>query len=92
MRLEILYAAEKKIDERGVGDPEAIYKIAQAYGLLGDRASALRVLQYSIETGFFSYPYLANDPLLCVLRGNGEFDRMMEVARQRHESFKARFL
>jgi TolB-like protein len=66
--------------------------IAQAYDLLGDRASALRVLQYSIETGFFSYPYLANDPLLHVLRGSREFDRMMEVARQRHESFKARFL
>jgi DNA-binding winged helix-turn-helix (wHTH) protein/TolB-like protein len=90
--LDILHAAENKIHERGVGDPEAIYKIAQAYGLLGDRASALRVLQYSIETGFFSYPYLAKDPLLHVLRGDKEFERMMEVARRRHESFKARFL
>jgi hypothetical protein len=52
--LEILHTAENKIHERGVGDPEAIYKIAQAYGLLGDRASALRVLQHSIETGSFS--------------------------------------
>jgi len=90
--LEILHTAENKIHERGVGDPEAIYKIAQAYGLLGDRASALRVLRYSIETGFFSYPYLANDPLLHVLRGDREFDQMMEVARRRHESFQARFL
>jgi hypothetical protein len=49
-------------------------------------------LQHSIETGFFSYPYLANDPLLRVLRGDREFDRMMEVARRRHEFFKARFL
>jgi tetratricopeptide (TPR) repeat protein len=90
--LDILHAAENKIQERGVGDPEAIYKIAQAYGLLGDRASALRVLRYSIETGFFSYPYLEHDPLLNILRGDKEFDRMMEVARRRHESFKARFL
>jgi DNA-binding winged helix-turn-helix (wHTH) protein/TolB-like protein/Tfp pilus assembly protein PilF len=90
--LEILHTAENKIHERGVGDPEAIYKIAQAYSLLGDRASALRVLQYSIETGFFSYPYLANDPLLHAFRGDREFDRMMEVARRRQESFKARFL
>jgi DNA-binding winged helix-turn-helix (wHTH) protein/TolB-like protein len=90
--LEILYTAENKIHERGVGDPEAIYKIAQVYSLLGDRASALRVLQYSIETGFFSYPYLANDPLLHVLRGDREFDRMIEVARRRHESFKAGLL
>jgi DNA-binding winged helix-turn-helix (wHTH) protein/TolB-like protein/Tfp pilus assembly protein PilF len=89
--LEILHQTEDKIQERGVRDPEAIYKIAQAYAQLGDEASALRVLRYSIENGFFSFPYLATDPLLERLRNEAEFARLMEVARQRHVAFKTRF-
>lgn len=86
--LDTLREAESKIQKRGVGDPEAIYKIAQAYAVLGDKVSALRMLQHSIETGFFSYPYFAADPLLDSLRGDGEFTRLMTVARQRHEAFR----
>src|SRR5205807_5194301 len=56
--LGILRETESKIEQRGVGDPEAIYKIAQAYAELGDKGSALRVLRRSIEGGFFPYPYL----------------------------------
>ena len=41
----MLHVLEKKIGERGVGDPEATYKIAQAYSILGDKVSALRVLR-----------------------------------------------
>jgi DNA-binding winged helix-turn-helix (wHTH) protein/TolB-like protein len=89
--LEILHKAEDKIEERGVGDPEAIYKVAQAYALLGDEVSALRVLRYSIENGFFSYPYFATDPLLQSLRNEAEFTRLMEVARERHLAFKSLF-
>jgi hypothetical protein len=57
--LEILHDVESKIQQRGVGDPEATYKIAQAYSSLGDKASALRVLRISVEGGFFFYPYIA---------------------------------
>jgi len=90
--LDLLRAAEGKVNERGVSDPEAIYKIAQAYGVLGDRASALRVLKSSISSGFFSYPYLVNDPLLDSLRKEAEFNLLIAGARQRHESFKGKFL
>jgi tetratricopeptide (TPR) repeat protein len=62
--LEILRGLEKKVGERGVGDPEAMYKITQAYSILGDKTSALRVLRRSIEGGFFCYPYFTTDPLL----------------------------
>lgn len=88
---EILRSLEKKINERRVGDPEAIYKIAQAYAMLGDKSSALRVLKQSIENGFFPYPYFATDPLLDRLRNENEFSRLMSAARQRHELFKAAF-
>jgi DNA-binding winged helix-turn-helix (wHTH) protein/TolB-like protein/Flp pilus assembly protein TadD len=89
--LKILHDTEEKISERGVGDPEAIYKISQVYVVLGDKPSALRVLRRSIEAGFFSYPYFAKDPLLEPLRSEGELAGIMRLARERHESFRRAF-
>jgi len=86
--LTLLREAQRKIDERQVRDPEAIYKIAQAYLVLGDNVSALHVLRQSVEGGFFSYPYLTADPLLKNLRDEQEFPEILEVARKRHEAFK----
>jgi tetratricopeptide (TPR) repeat protein len=89
--LGLLHELESKIVQRGVGDPEATYKIAQAYAVLGDQMSALRALRMSVESGFFSYPYLSQDPLLKDLHGKPEFDRILNMARQRHEAFKRSF-
>jgi hypothetical protein len=82
---------EAKIDQRGVGDPEAAYKIAQGYAVLGDRTSALRVFKQSVESGFFPYPYLLTDPLLDSLRNEPEFVRLVSAARQRQEAFASAF-
>src|ERR1700733_7735752 len=38
--LGLLNGLERQIRERGVGDPEATYKIAEAYAVLGDKISA----------------------------------------------------
>jgi DNA-binding winged helix-turn-helix (wHTH) protein/TolB-like protein/Tfp pilus assembly protein PilF len=89
--LEILRDLEKKITDRGVGDPEAFYKIAQAYTVMGDKVSALRMLQRSIESGFFCFPYISADPLLDGLRSEPEFAQILQAARHRHESFKNSF-
>jgi DNA-binding winged helix-turn-helix (wHTH) protein/TolB-like protein len=89
--LNLLGGLESKIRERGVGDPEGTYKIAQAYAVLGDQTSALRALRMSVESGFFSYPYLSKDPLLNDLRREPEFDQTLNTARQRHEAFKSAF-
>jgi DNA-binding winged helix-turn-helix (wHTH) protein/TolB-like protein len=89
--LEILHEVENKIKERDVGDPEAIYKIAQAYAMLGDKVSAIRVLRHSIESGFFPYPYFVTDALLDGLRTQPEFTELMALARQRHEAFRKLF-
>ena len=89
--LEILHAVENKILTRGVGDSEAIYKLAEAYAVLGDRISALRVLKQSIDSGFFPYPYLMTDPLLDGLHGEAQFASLLESARRRHETFKKTF-
>jgi tetratricopeptide (TPR) repeat protein len=89
--LGLLNGLERQVRERGVGDPEATYKIAEAYAVLGDKISAGRALRTSVESGFFSYPYLARDPLLNDLRSEPEFDEILQKARQRHEAFKRAF-
>lgn len=89
--LEILRGLEKKMVERGVGDPEATYKIAQAYSTLGDKAAALRALRSSVEGGFFSYPYLITDPLLDPLRKEPEFAEILNLSQRRHQAFRNKF-
>ncbi len=89
--LEILRGLENKVRDRGVGDPEGMYKIGQAYAVLGDNVSALRVLRQSVENGFFCYPYFATDPLLNGLRNEPEFATLLNVARQRYEAFRRTF-
>jgi DNA-binding winged helix-turn-helix (wHTH) protein/TolB-like protein/Tfp pilus assembly protein PilF len=86
--IALLHEIETKIEQRGVQDPEALYKIAQAYAMLGDKASGLRVLARSIDNGFFPYPYLVADPLLEKVRREREFSRILENARVRHEKFR----
>jgi tetratricopeptide (TPR) repeat protein len=89
--LALLHDTEDKISERGVGDPEALYKVAQAYAELGDTASALRTFRHSIENGFFPYPYFVRDPLLKNLRQEAGFEAALQPAKQRHEAFRRKF-
>jgi DNA-binding winged helix-turn-helix (wHTH) protein/TolB-like protein len=86
--LQLLSGLEKTMTDRGVGDPEATYKIAEAYAVLADKRSALRALRTSVESGFFSYPYIEKDPLLNDLHSEREFTQILNAARQRHEAFK----
>jgi serine/threonine protein kinase len=89
--LKVLEQTEDEIEEHGVSDPELMYKIAQAYAVLGDKAAALHMLRHSIGGGFFCYPYFVRDPLLQSLRGEREFQELVEQARHRHEQFKSMF-
>jgi serine/threonine protein kinase/TolB-like protein/Tfp pilus assembly protein PilF len=89
--LKLLHETEDRIEEQGVTDAEGIYKVAQAYAVLGDKASALHMLRHSIGGGFFCYPYFVRDPLLQSIRNEPEFQTLMNQASQRHEQFKAKF-
>lgn len=73
-------------------DGELIYKVAQAYALLGDRDDALRLLARAIEQDFFCYPYIARDELMQSLRGDPAFARLVAAARQRHVEFRRTIL
>ena len=69
-----------------------MYKIGQAYALLGDEAAAVPMLSLSIKGGFFCYPYIKDDPLLVNIRARGEFAGLLESARNAHEEFRNRFM
>jgi hypothetical protein len=51
----------------------------------------MRALRMSVESGFFSSPYLSKDPLFNDLRREPEFDQTLNTARKRHEAFKSAF-
>jgi hypothetical protein len=51
-----LHDLERRIEQHRVVDPEGTYKIAEAYAVLGDKESTLRMFRYSIENVFFSWP------------------------------------
>ena len=89
--LVLLRETERKIESRGVLEAEAIYKMAQAYAVMGDKPSALRMLRRSVDNGFFPYPYLVQDPLLDSIRGEADYHSAVELARVRHEAFKKKF-
>jgi len=89
--LKLLQQIEEKIEERGVSDAEGIYKVAQAYAVLGDKSAALHMLRHSIGGGFFWYPYFIRDPLLQTLHDEPEFKTLMQQALHRHEQFKTTF-
>jgi serine/threonine protein kinase len=52
--------------------------LAEGYALTGRRGDALRSLGRAVEQGFINYPFLADDPLLASLRGDGDFDALMD--------------
>ena len=89
--LKLLRAEEDRADQRGVTDGEGIYKIAQAYSLLGDGDGALRVLRKSIDAGFYPYSYFQADQMLNPVRQRSDFPALMEDARKRAEEFRNQF-
>ena len=88
--LQLLRSAESRISKTGTGDGEITYKFAQAYDALGDKESALRAFDRSVEQGFFCYSYFSADPLLKNIRSEPECARILEKARLRQDAFKRR--
>jgi serine/threonine protein kinase/tetratricopeptide (TPR) repeat protein len=86
--LRLMRQTEAKVLDRGLEDAEGIFKIAQAYAVLGDKQSALRVLRRSVDGGFFCYPYFQSDPLLAGIRREPAFAEIIKKARSRQNRFR----
>ena len=82
----------KSLEARNIVDGERRYRLVHFYALLNDQKNAMRNLKLSIEGGFFNYPYINQDPLLDNLRDTKMFKMLLDQARQRHDSFKQKFV
>jgi TolB-like protein len=64
--------------------------LADGYALIGRRDEALRWLRQAIECGFINHPFLAiRDPFLAPLRGDAEFEALMQQVHRRWQAFNA---
>jgi TolB-like protein/lipopolysaccharide biosynthesis regulator YciM len=80
-----------RLEARNIVDGERRYRLVHFYALIGKKEDALRNLKKSIESGFFNFPYISNDPLLDNIRGTKEFKNLLAQAKKRHQAFKLRF-
>lgn len=81
----------KRLEERNIVDGERRYRLVHFYALIGKKEDALRNLKKSIESGFFNFPYISDDPFLDNIRGTKEFKNLLAQAKRRHQAFKLRF-
>jgi tetratricopeptide (TPR) repeat protein len=89
--LRLMHETARQLETRGLNDAEGVYKVAQAFAVLGDQPAAIHWLESSITGGFFCYPYINTDPLLGNVRQLPRFRAALEQARQRHEAFRRTF-
>jgi serine/threonine protein kinase/TolB-like protein len=89
--LGLLRQTEAKLEDSGVSDAEGMYKMAQAFAVLGDKASAVHMLRHSVGGGFFCFPYFQSDPLLENIRHEPEFQSLLNEAHDRHQQFQKTF-
>ncbi len=80
-----------EFEETKPSDGELWYYIAVTYGLLGDADSTARALEEGLSRGYFNYPIIASNSFFDLVRSSSQFQRVLEMARIRHESFKKQF-
>ncbi len=80
--------AGRKFEQINISDAEAWYHFAENYGLLGDKEGCVRTLQRAVDGGFFNYPFMLTDPFLDSVRDDPEFQRILKMAKVKHEAFK----
>ncbi len=85
---EALIALTSDIEQRDdIADGERRYRLVHLFALAGETDRALAHLEAAIYAGFFSAPYIAEDPFLERLQGSDDFARLLSDARERHQSF-----
>ncbi|MGD0404763.1 MAG: winged helix-turn-helix domain-containing protein [Candidatus Acidiferrales bacterium] len=77
--------------ETPTDDGEMLYKLGQAYAMLGDRPSALHSLRGAIDHNFYCHACFVRDPLLGSIRGEGEYSDLLQHALDLHEGFRQRY-
>jgi hypothetical protein len=69
----------------GFKDPEGRYHLARQLAFLSDADRATRVLESTVEGGYFCYPQMASDPWLDPIRVDARFKRILQSAQALHQ-------
>jgi serine/threonine protein kinase/tetratricopeptide (TPR) repeat protein len=73
-------------------DPCGAYYMTRQLARLGDRDRSLAMLRRVVEGGFFVPSFMARDPWLDSLRGEPEFQRIAQLAEERHAEARRTFV
>ena len=88
--LKALEFMEKR-EQVNLIDGEPLFFLAMDYAVIGDKDGCNRVLQRSIDAGYFNYPVMLSNPSLKNMQDNPEFQRILAQAKAKHEAFKEKF-
>ena len=80
------------IEQNNPPDADMWYLVSSAYALLGDKKGTLRTIRKAVEGGFYVYPYLEKYSNFDFVRNEPEFQRTLEIAKEKHESYRKIFL
>jgi serine/threonine protein kinase/Tfp pilus assembly protein PilF len=81
----------RNIEKENPTDGEVWYNLANVYGLLGDKTSCLKCLRIAVEKGCYNYPFMLTDFFLDSVRNEPEFQAILALAKEKHETFKKKF-
>ena len=79
------------LEHGNVSDGERRYRLAHLNALAGRKEKALKDLEASAQSGFFSYPYTKDDRLLKDISQTDEFDRVVSYIKTRHLAIAASY-
>ncbi|MCH7681855.1 hypothetical protein IID10_21225, partial [candidate division KSB1 bacterium] len=80
-----------ELEQANPADAEVWFLVAEMYGLLGDAVSTARALEEGVNRGYFNYPWMISYSYFDRVRSAPEFQRVLEMAKVRHEAFKLKF-
>jgi hypothetical protein len=71
-----------------LNDPEGPWIVAGYFSLLGEKETALNLLEKAVEIGWCNFPLFSEiDPLLEGVRGESRFDGLMKRVKPEWEAF-----
>lgn len=82
---------QKVEQETPAEDGEMLYKMAQAYAVLGDAPSALRLWRSAIDHNFYCAACFERDPLMASIHAQPDYSAIMKTAEARHENFRKEY-
>jgi len=91
-RLEDGLGIAKQLEDAQVFDGEVLFYWAGLHAELGNQEGALRMLNLSLEAGYFNYPHIKREKLFDSLRNEPEFNRLMNRFKMSHFQFRAKYM